>query len=170
MTEVNTLQTYSVTKDLVHVLRLHSQASHAFSKKTFTLVFCTSFEAFLLVCGCHDPALVAFMHSNPKQKAPPFLASLPPAARLMPRLTMRCGFISDLVSTRRPLCVSRNLSRGSTTSCHAPFLHAQHSCLTPIGTRTGRTPQFGGTKQKQRATQLKLTCRWNILGSIIRCM
>lgn len=40
---------------------------------------------------------------------------------------MRCGFISDLVSTSRPLCVSRNRSSGRIISCHAPFLnpHAQ---------------------------------------------
>lgn len=112
-------------------------------------MFCSSCKQFLVAFGRHDPALVAFMQSNPRQKAPPFLASLPPAARLMPRLTMRCGFISDLVSTRRPLCVSKNLSKGSTTSCHAPFLHAQHLAWITDGTRSARTARSGGTNRSR---------------------
>jgi hypothetical protein len=79
---------------------------------------------------------LALMLSMPRLKGPSCLTS-PRLAVLMPKLSIRWIFISDRVSTRRPLCVCRKRLRGMVTSCHPPFLQRAgkelESCICGAG-------------------------------------
>jgi len=68
----------------------------------------------------------ALMFSIPRLKDPSCFTS-PRLPMLMPRLRIRWMFISERVSTSRPLCVWRKRSKGTVTSCHPPFLHIASS-------------------------------------------